>query len=87
MPSGHSATVSAMTMMALLYYGVGSFEFAISAMLAVEIKNFFVGYSYDYAISDISKVSNGSHEIFAGYKLKLNLGDKNKNKHKSIRIM
>ena len=56
-------------------------------MLAVEIKNFFVGYSYDYAISDISKVSNGSHEIFAGYKLKLNLGDKNKNKHKSIRIM
>ena len=60
---------------------------AISAMLAVEIKNFFVGYSYDYAISDISKVSNGSHEIFAGYKLKLNLGDKNKNKHKSIRIM
>ncbi|MDD2960473.1 MAG: type IX secretion system membrane protein PorP/SprF [Muribaculaceae bacterium] len=60
---------------------------AISAMISAEYKNFFLGYSYDYATSAISKVSNGSHEVFVGYNLKLNLGDKNKNKHKSIRIM
>ena len=43
MPSGHSATVSAMTMMALLYYGVGSFEFAISAMLAIIVMHDAMG--------------------------------------------
>ena len=60
---------------------------AVSLMLAAEFKNFFVGYSYDYALSAISQASSGSHELFLGYNLKLNLGDKNKNKHKSIRIM
>lgn len=35
MPSGHSATVTAMATTCLLTYGVGSFEFAISMMLAV----------------------------------------------------
>ena len=60
---------------------------AISLMLGAEIKNFFVGYAYDYALSAINKASSGSHEFFVGYNLKLNLGDKNKNKHKSIRIM
>ena len=35
MPSGHSATVSSLSMAALLYYGPGSFEFAVTAILAV----------------------------------------------------
>lgn len=35
----------------------------------------------------IVKASSGSHEVFLGYSLKLDLSDKNKNKHKSIRIM
>ncbi len=60
---------------------------AVSVMLGAEYKGFFLGYSFDYPVSAISKVSNGSHEVFVGYNLKLNLGDKNKNKHKSIRIM
>ena len=60
---------------------------AVSVMLGAEFKNFFIGYSYDYSTSALSKVSNGSHEIFVSYKVKLNLGEKNKNKHKSIRIM
>lgn len=60
---------------------------AISVVLAAEIKNFYLGYSYDYPTSAISKASSGSHEIFAGYSLKLDLSEKNKNKHKSIRIM
>ena len=35
MPSGHSATVTAMSTMSLLYYGPSSFEFAISTILAL----------------------------------------------------
>ena len=60
---------------------------AVMAMIGAEFKGFFLGYSYDYHTSAISKASSGSHEIFAGYSLKLDFSDKNKNKHKSIRIM
>ena len=60
---------------------------AVSLVAGVEIKNFLVGYSYDYPISDISKATSGSHEVFVNYNVKLNLGEKNKNKHKSIRLM
>lgn len=60
---------------------------ALSLTLAAEFKGFWLGYSYDYPLSDISKASSGSHEIMAGYSLKLDMGEKNKNRHKSIRIM
>lgn len=60
---------------------------AVSLMLGAEYKGFFLGYSYDYPISEISKASSGSHEIILGYNVKLNLSGKNNNKHKSIRIM
>ena len=43
MPSGHSATVSAMTMMSFLHYGVGSFEFAVTAMLAIIVMHDAMG--------------------------------------------
>lgn len=68
--------------------GVGyRYNDAVMAMLAAEFKGFYVGYSYDYPISAINKASSGSHELIAGYALKLDFSDKNKNKHKSIRIM
>ena len=68
--------------------GIGyRYNDAISAMVSAEFKNFYIGYSYDYPTSAISKASSGSHEIFAGYSFKHDLSDKNKNKHKSIRIM
>lgn len=35
MPSGHSATVTAVATMSALLHGTGSFEFAISAILAI----------------------------------------------------
>ena len=37
MPSGHSATVASLTTMALLCYGPGSFQFAISLILAIVV--------------------------------------------------
>ena len=71
-----------------LSLGVGyRYDDAVSLVLGAELKNFYIGYRYDYPTSAISKASSGSHEILAGYSLKLDLSDKNKNKHKSIRIM
>lgn len=43
MPSGHSATVSSMAAMAALVYGVSSFEFAISSMLAIIVMHDAMG--------------------------------------------
>lgn len=69
-------------------FGLGyRYKEAVSAMVAAEFKNFFIGYAYDYPMSAISKASSGSHEVVIGYMVKLNLGEKNKNKHRSIRIM
>ena len=63
------------------------YDDAVSIQIGAEFKNFFVGYNYDYPTSAISKASSGSHEVFVGYNVKLNMSDKNKNKHKSIRLM
>lgn len=71
-----------------LSFGIGyRWNDAVVATVAAEFKNFYLGYSYDYATSAIAKASSGSHEIFAGYRLKLDLSDKNRNKQKNIRIM
>lgn len=69
-------------------FGVGyRWKEAVSAMVGAEFKNFFLGYAYDYPLSAIGKASSGSHEIILGYQLKLDFSGKNKNKHRSIRIM
>lgn len=69
-------------------FGLGyRWKDALSAMIGAEFKNFFLGYAYSYPLSPINRASSGSHEIVAGYMVKLNFGDKNKNKHRSIRIM
>ncbi len=60
---------------------------AISIMVGAEYKNFFLGYAFDYPLSALARASSGSHELVAGYQLKLDLSGKNKNKHRSIRIM
>ena len=60
---------------------------AVSAMFGAEFKNFFVGYAYDFPISSMNKATHGSHELILNYNVKLNMGEVNKNKHKSIRIM
>lgn len=60
---------------------------AVSVMLGAEFKGFILGYSYDLPVTAVLKASSGSHEVFVGYSLKLDLSDKNKTKHKSIRIL
>ncbi len=71
-----------------LTFGIGyRYDDAVYATIAAEIKGIFIGYAYDYPTTAISKASSGSHELFVGYSLKLNLGDKNTKRHKAIRIM
>lgn len=71
-----------------LIFGVGyRYNDAVIATVAANFKNIFIGYSYDYSTSAIAKASSGSHEIFAGYSLKLDLSEKNRHRHKNIRIM
>jgi len=47
MPSAHSATYSCMAMTAALVYGVGSFEFAITAMLASVVMHDAMGVRWE----------------------------------------
>jgi len=60
---------------------------AVSALIGVEYKNFFAGYSYDYPLSEIRRATHGSHELWVSYNIKLDMSEKNKNKQKSIRLM
>ncbi|MDE6272656.1 MAG: type IX secretion system membrane protein PorP/SprF [Muribaculaceae bacterium] len=69
-------------------FGIGyRWKEAVSAMVGAEFKNFFLGYAFDYPLSAINRASSGSHEIIAGYSLKLDFSGKNRNKHRSIRLM
>jgi type IX secretion system PorP/SprF family membrane protein len=71
-----------------LTFGVGyRWEDAVYAVVSAEFKGFFAGFSYDYPLTSISTASSGSYELFLGYSLKLDLSDKNRNRHRSVRIM
>ena len=60
---------------------------AVMAMIGAEFKNFYIGYAFDYPISKMSKATMGSHEIFLGYNVKLDMKERNRNKQKGVRIM
>lgn len=60
---------------------------ALSVLLQGEFKGISLGYSYDYSLSPIMRATSGSHEVWVGYSMKLNFGEKNRNSHKSIRLM
>lgn len=71
-----------------LSFGLGyRWNDAVCVMIGAEFKNFFLGYAFDYPTSSLGKVSAGSHEIVAGYQLKLDLSGKNTHSQRSIRIM
>lgn len=60
---------------------------AVCVNIGAEFKNFLLGYSYDIPTSRILKASSGSHEITVGYRMKLDFKGKNRNRHRSIRLM
>lgn len=87
--NGFGAEVTARTRFnRFLSFGIGyRWKEALSVMIGAEFKNFFLGYAFDYPMSAINKASSGSHEVIAGYSLKLDFTGKNKNRHRSIRLM
>ncbi len=71
-----------------LTVGVGyRYDSAIKAELGAEYRNFYLGYVYEYPLNAIAKASSGTHEIMAGYRLKIDFSKKNRNRHRSIRLM
>ncbi len=72
----------------MLNIGVGyRHNDAVTAFIGVNLKDAYIGYSYDYPVSAISKATFGSHEVFVTYNVKLENKEKNKNKQKSVRLM
>ncbi len=72
-----------------MFWGGVSYRWqdAVVLLLGVQIKGVSVGYSYDISTSAMAKATSGSHELFASYVMKVNVGPKTKNRTKSIRIL
>ncbi len=85
--TGTEATLRARYNRFLLFGAGYRWQDAVYVTIGAELKNFYLGYAFDLPTSVLAGASAGSHEVFLGYSMKLDLSDKNKNRHKSIRIM
>ncbi len=71
----------------MMYMGFGySPTNSVTLYVGGNLHGVILGYSYEYYTSGISPI-NGSHELFLGYQIDINLGKKGKNKHQSVRIL
>ncbi len=71
----------------MMYLGLGySPTNSVSVLVGGKIQGFVLGYSYEYYTSGLSFI-NGSHEIFFGYQMDINLTKKGRNRHQSVRIL
>lgn len=71
----------------VMYIGAGcSPTNSVTFLIGGQVHGISVGYSYEMYTSGIS-LQNGSHELFVGYQMDLNLLKKGKNKHQSVRIL
>lgn len=59
---------------------------SVTVQVGGVFKGVKLGYSYEIYTSAMS-VGNGSHEIFAGYQMDIDLRKKGRNLHKSVRIL
>ena len=59
---------------------------SVTLLIGGSVHGIMLGYSYECYTSAIS-MGNGSHELFVGYQVDLNMTKKGKNKHKSVRIL
>jgi len=59
---------------------------SVSLLIGGTIQGIMLGYSYEYYTGGISFI-NGSHELYIGYQMDINLVKKGKNKHQSVRIL
>ncbi|MBR6692112.1 MAG: PorP/SprF family type IX secretion system membrane protein [Bacteroidaceae bacterium] len=59
---------------------------SVAFFLGIEFMNITASYGYELFTSGIG-AKNGSHDIYLGYKIDLNIFKKEKNKHNSIRVL
>ena len=72
----------------LVTFGVDyRYNRAVGVLAGIIIKNFFLGYNWEYDYTAQGKGTTGNHEIVLGYQFKLDMGGKNLFRHRSIRIM
>ena len=71
----------------MLYGGISySPTNSVTALIGGTFHGIVLGYSYEAYTSGLS-LGNGSHELFVGYQMDVNLAKKGRNKHQSVRIL
>ncbi|MDG1724695.1 MAG: type IX secretion system membrane protein PorP/SprF [Bacteroidia bacterium] len=60
---------------------------AVSVLLGYQKENIKIGYSYDITVSNIQKVSNGTHEIFVRYCIPISVAPPTKIIRESVRFL
>ena len=71
----------------MMYVGLGySPTNSFTVMLGGNFHGITLGYSYEVFTNGVS-IGNGSHELFAGYQMDINLFKKGRNRHQSVRIL
>lgn len=71
----------------MMYAGITfSPDRSATVLIGGSFHGIVLGYSYEIYTSAID-IGNGSHELFLGYQMDINLYKKGRNKHKSVRIL
>ena len=72
----------------LVTFGINyRYNSAVGVLAGITVKNFFLGYSWEYSYAAQGKGTTGNHELVLGYQFKLDMGGKSNFSHRSIRIM
>ncbi|MBR1412372.1 MAG: type IX secretion system membrane protein PorP/SprF, partial [Prevotella sp.] len=59
---------------------------SVTALVGGNFHGVTLGYSYEVYTKAL-KIGNGSHELFVGYQMELDLSKKGRNRHQSVRIL
>ena len=71
----------------MLYAGLAySPTNSVTALVGGNFHGVTLGYSYEVYTKAL-KIGNGSHELFVGYQMELDLSKKGRNRHQSVRIL
>ena len=71
----------------MLYAGLAySPTNSVTALVGGNFHGITLGYSYEVYTKAL-KIGNGSHELFVGYQMELDLSKKGRNRHQSVRIL
>lgn len=83
-----AVAVMAATYKQMLTFGVDyRWNKAVGVVAGLTLKNFYIGYNWEYDYSDKPYGSTGNHELVLGYQFKMDMSGKSNFRQRSIRIM